>query len=148
MNKVNIKNELIHHQEIVVSDLQKMIAQLKNSADIDEETTVKDIDDLSRADADIEVKQNLELTCQQAINDLETAKNINTDSSDQIGLGAIVDTGNVLFFIAIPSTGFDADGKHFIGISTAAPIYLAMKGKKQGDTFSFGKTQYTIKNIY
>lgn len=148
MNKTDVRNELLNHQMMIVADLNKMVQQLRDSADIDEESTVKDIDDFARANEDNEKRQNLEMTLRQAENDLELLKNIEIGESDRVSLGAIVETENKLFYVSIPSTSFELDGKHFIGISTHAPIYLAMKDKKIGEQFQIGKYTYKIIAIY
>ncbi len=70
------------------------------------------------------------------------------EAQDAIGPGAVVLTNNKNFFISIAIEDFFVDGKDFVGLSPKAPIYVAMEGKKAGDSFSFRNMDYTVEDIF
>ena len=62
--------------------------------------------------------------------------------------GAVVMTNHLNFFISIPIDKIEIEGVSFVGISTKAPIYSEMQGKKKGDTFKFNNMEYSILELY
>ncbi|MFV8225895.1 transcription elongation factor [Christiangramia aquimixticola] len=68
--------------------------------------------------------------------------------TEAIDFGSIVETSENYYFIsaALGKVVLD-DGSSVYAISTDAPIYQDMKGKKAGDTFSFNDKEFKIKNV-
>jgi transcription elongation GreA/GreB family factor len=62
--------------------------------------------------------------------------------------GAVVITNVLDFYISVSSEKVKIGSNIIYGISTKAPIYKAMRGLQKGDTFSFNKKEYTIKDVY
>lgn len=62
--------------------------------------------------------------------------------------GAVVLTNLRHFFIAVSSEIITIDEQAFFGISTQAPLYHFMQGKKTGDQFEFNGTVYQILDVY
>lgn len=69
-------------------------------------------------------------------------------ASNKVEPGAVVMTKKLNFYISIPTDKIEIDGETFIGISTKAPIYTEMQNKKEGESFTFNETTYTISAIY
>jgi len=67
---------------------------------------------------------------------------------ERVKLGAVVVTDKQTFFVSVSIEQFDVDGVTYVGLSTSSPLYQAMKGKSEGETFSFKGTTYTIKEIF
>lgn len=65
--------------------------------------------------------------------------------SEAISFGSVVETQKNFYFIAAPigEIAMD-DGSTVYVISTDAPIYEKMEGKKEGDTFTFNDTEHKI----
>ncbi len=68
--------------------------------------------------------------------------------SEEAELGAVVVTDQRIFFICTSVDLVEVNGQSFFGISTRAPIYHMMKGKKQGDCFQFSGVRYLILDVY
>jgi predicted nuclease of restriction endonuclease-like RecB superfamily len=66
----------------------------------------------------------------------------------QVELGAVVVTDQRTFYISSSLETVEVEGVSFFGISTQAPIYAGMKGKRMGDTFSFAGVSYRILELY
>ncbi len=69
-------------------------------------------------------------------------------NSDQVEPGAVVVTDQRIFFVSTSVDLVEVNGNSLFGISTKAPIYAYMKGKKAGDFFEFGGVRYLILDIY
>jgi transcription elongation GreA/GreB family factor len=65
-----------------------------------------------------------------------------------IGSGSLVETEKNFFFITVALGKLDLDdNKNYYSISTDAPIYEHLKGRKAGDSFSFNNMSYKIVNV-
>lgn len=63
--------------------------------------------------------------------------------------GSLVETENNFFFITVALGKLNIDdNKNYYSISTDAPIYAYLKGKKAGDSFEFNNLTYKIVNVY
>jgi transcription elongation GreA/GreB family factor len=67
---------------------------------------------------------------------------------DEVRVGSVVITDKMNFFVAVSSEDIEAHGKPYFGISTKAPIFSAMAGKKTGDTFKMNEMSYQIKDVF
>lgn len=70
------------------------------------------------------------------------------DLHQSVSIGSIVKTDRRTFYVSVSIEEFHADGLELYGISSKAPIFEAMKGKKLGETFSFNGEQYRILELY
>jgi len=67
---------------------------------------------------------------------------------DEVRVGSVVMTVKMNFFVAVSSEDLNVGGTPYFGISTKAPIYAQMAGKKTGDTFKMNDTTYKIIETY
>lgn len=147
MNKQLVKENLLAIQSQVINDLKERIQVNHEMVDLDENNTI-DLDDFSHQDESANMRMLL-------TDQLERAKLIKSkiDSIDfgektQIEVGAVVKTNLFSFVISIPTLPFQVENKQYIGISTGAPIFSVMKGKKTGDTFNYANNQYKIEDVF
>ena len=153
MNKIDFKKTVLakakERQQEVINDFKSRIQEL-NSTDNAVEEDQLDHDQLS-----------LDATSDHLINGLADQLNFVVEEMNllnrmQIGdelhesaaIGSIVKTDKQVFFPSVSVERFDVNGQDVFGISAKAPIYLAMKGKKTGETFEYNKTVYTITEVY
>ena len=61
--------------------------------------------------------------------------------------GAIVRFGGHHFVIAVSTGKFLCDGSEVMGISTQAPIYAEIEGKRSGDSFTFNGRELVIEDV-
>ena len=65
--------------------------------------------------------------------------------SEKISFGSVVETSGNYYFVSVPIGEISMeDGSSVYAISTKAPIYQEMEGKKQGDTFKFNGDEVKI----
>jgi transcription elongation GreA/GreB family factor len=68
-------------------------------------------------------------------------------NANRIGLGSLVITDDVHFYIAISAGKVTLDNQSYLTVSAQAPIALSLLKLKKGDTFTFNKQQLTIREI-
>lgn len=68
-------------------------------------------------------------------------------NNTQIGLGSLVFTNSVHFYIAISAGKVEIGDQSFLTVSLQAPMALTLLKLKQGDTFMFNKQQLSIREI-
>lgn len=62
--------------------------------------------------------------------------------------GSVVVTNNSTFFISVSIEQFNVEGEPYVGLSVHSPLFIAMKGKPAGETFSYGGREYRIEDIF
>lgn len=69
--------------------------------------------------------------------------------TENIDFGSIVETSENYYFISAALGKIILDeGVSVYAISTDAPIYQVMKGKKEGDSFTFNEKEHKILNVH
>lgn len=69
--------------------------------------------------------------------------------TEQIDFGSVVETSENYYFISAALGKIVLDeGSSVYAISTDAPIYQEMKGKKAGESFSFNGKEHKILNVH
>jgi hypothetical protein len=71
----------------------------------------------------------------------------NAPHSDIVRNGSLVHTSNGLFYITISAGQIKIDDQLIFAISAVSPIGQLLIGKKAGDSFSFNKNEYTIREV-
>jgi hypothetical protein len=66
----------------------------------------------------------------------------------EVDAGAVVRSGDRHFVIAVSTRPFRCDGREFIGISTSAPIYAALRDVQEGESCAFQGMAVAIDEIY
>ncbi|HSP83312.1 MAG TPA: hypothetical protein VLN72_06240, partial [Gillisia sp.] len=69
--------------------------------------------------------------------------------SEEIKFGSLVETSKHFYFIAAPlgNVGMD-DGSTIFAISTEAPIFEKLQGKRKGDTFTLLEENIEILDVH
>lgn len=68
--------------------------------------------------------------------------------SPSIDFGSVVETDQNYYYVSVPLGAINMDdGSTVMAISTDAPIYEKLKGKKPGDTFTFNDQDYKIQDV-
>lgn len=84
----------------------------------------------------------------EAIGKLSILKRIVRNKvNDDISLGSVVRTDSQNYFISVSLGEIDIDGEKFFAISAASPVFQAMAGKVNGDTFTFRDKQIKIVDL-
>lgn len=147
--KSEILEAAIRQHETVIEDFREGIRQsLQNEGKINEEAYDPQTQAFN-AEASEEV-DHLSRQLEFANRELEELRRMRLESTrvhDTVQLGAVVKTDRETFFVSSSIERFYVNGTPYFGLSLHSPLYQAMKGKKAGDTFSYGKTTYTIMEV-
>jgi len=150
MSKKHIRKEVIAHlielksQEIKALEESHQI--FADGADLDEESSLE-LDDFAQQSQSTDSARSLQVRINQAKENLEAFKNVRPELVDEITEGNVVFTDQVNFVIGLAFKDFEWENKKFVGISTQAPIFEALVGKREGDKVEFNGIKYTIEEI-
>lgn len=146
ISKASILRACLIKQELTIDDFEKEAAQIKADITSRDETASQETKSSSernellvRMEREIVFLKN-ELMGLQAIDPTKTNKVVEP--------GAVVVTDQRIFFISTSIEQVEVNGQSVFGISLKAPIYGNMKGKKKGESFSFGGVNYKILDLY
>lgn len=153
MNKTTFKKEVLKKEKALIQDriddFEKQIARLENTK-VQTASEKVDLVYKSQNEANHEVSNKLAESLNTAVRNLTRLEliEISGDFAEQVEPEAVVVTNQGTFFVSVHTGGFEIDDKEVMGISTKAPIYLKMLGKKKGDSFSFRDIDYTIEEVF
>ncbi len=146
MTKAEVIDFAIQDQESIIGTQVETIENLKNDATREESATF-DPDDMSRQAQAKDLQMRMELQLLKAKKDLEVLKEFRNKEMTEVQPGAVAETSTYWIFVGISSQPIPFDGKMLICISTDAPIYKSMLGKKKGDSFTMGNKKQTLLNV-
>lgn len=150
MNKKHVRKEVIDHliqlKNEEINALQKSYEIYADGADLDEESSLK-MDDFAQQSQSTDSARNIQIRIDQAQQNLDDFKNVRPELVDEITAGNVVFTNKVNFVIGLAFKEFEWENQRFVGISTAAPIFEALVGKREGDEVEFNGTTYLIEEI-
>ncbi|GEM51713.1 hypothetical protein HX001_15460 [Empedobacter brevis] len=150
MNKKHIRKDVIQHliqlKQDEINALKESERIYTESADLDEESSLE-LDDFAQQSQSTDSARNLQIRINQATEDLNNFKVLRPELIDEITEGNVVLTDKVNFVIGLSFKDFEWENKKFVGISTQAPIFEALVGKRAGDKIEFNGIKYTIEEI-
>lgn len=69
--------------------------------------------------------------------------------SPSVDFGSLVETDKTYYYVSVPLGAIEMDdGSTVMAISTEAPIYNELRGKKEGDTFTYNDRHFKIVNVH
>lgn len=153
MNKLAFKKELLRNAEWRIEQKEADFAgeinrrQEGSEYQPEEQDTLvrKSLDDVSKDTiTSLDMERNFAHEQLLHLISLENKEKL----MDHVEPGAVVVTDSLTFFISAAVDEFELDGQKIHCISTDAPIYSEMAGKKKGDHFSFRDSKYVIQDMY
>jgi hypothetical protein len=96
-----------------------------------------DHDDVSHRVSNGELAEAFECPLHTHAEALEALQRMDFGPKVDVREGALVRFGGQWFVVAIPTYEFTCNSVRYIGISTRAPIFGVMQGKRAGDIFDF-----------
>lgn len=134
--KKSILEKAKEKQQDLIDDFRSRIRNvLKTESQISEEGM-----DLNRQALESINKQEINPLADQlnfAVEEMDLLNKIKIEEPlhDTVQFGSVVITDQNLFFVSVSLEEFLVDDRKVVGISTKAPIYEELKGKKAGNTF-------------
>ena len=146
IDKNALKKVMISNYEHIITELKEELATKKGSSDLDENDTL-DPEDYSTQTVSNVMVDLLQEQIAKTKKDLERIQQIDFSPKEEAMVGAIVTTDMFNFFLGVATVPFLYEHKQIVGVSVSAPIFVNIKGKKVGDTFTFSGHLYTIHSI-
>ena len=79
---------------------------------------------------------------------IDVLENLDFSVTDKVGPGAVVSFGTRHVVISVSTAEFDHEGVTYMGISPQSPIYNAMKGLEEGDSFTFHGKEVVLDEVF
>ncbi len=146
MDKLALKQTMMELTEDQMAQASGKYRDFLSSAKLNQEEAFL-IDDLSQAVTAADLADAFNDQVHEYEEKLETLKAIDFGPKTKVEPGAVVDLGERHLVIAVSTSEFGFEGVPYIGISTAAPIYKALNGRKSGDTCEFNGKKMKIGDI-
>ena len=146
IDKNALKKVMISNYEHIIAELKVELATKKGSSDLDENDTL-DPEDYSTQTVSNVMVDLLKEQVAKTKKDLERIQQIDFSLKEEATVGALVTTDMFNFFLGVATVPFLYEHKQIVGVSVSAPIFVNIKGKKVGDTFTFSGYLYTIHSI-
>ncbi len=149
MNALNVKQKVYEAVLRAQEEAAELARQAMTEADqaAQEEVNTMDIYESYRSQY-LQKSEMFARQFQKASEQLEIIRRIDPNRKcDVVEFGAAVITSKQKMFIAIGMGKIEIDGETWYVISPQVPIFAAMKGKREGDEFSFNNVKHKIIQI-
>ncbi len=151
MDKLAFKEKVLQaakeKQQEIIQDLEAAIDRRKKATEQDDQD-MRDYFESTREEI-LEYVDHLADQLNIARSEMDLLDKLRVEKEhDQVTVGSVVVTDMMTFFVAVGLEDFEAEGEKFFGISTRAPIYKAMVGKKKGDRFTLMDQEHEIQDLY
>jgi transcription elongation GreA/GreB family factor len=148
---MSIKKALFDNCELFVAQrlqtIKTTIADIQNSLLSETKSSAGDKHETGRAMLQLEREK-----AGQQLAEIQKVKQILAKidvekTTPKIGLGSVVYTSNVNYFIAVSAGALEVDGTVFYAISAATPIARLLLSQSEGATLTFGERSFKILKI-
>lgn len=149
--KTAMKNKVfeaaLKAQSSIVNDFQTRIDELK----LTDKQFADDQHDSGSLSMSAEVDEQISILTDQlqmVSDELDKLKRIDPEEAHEtVHLGSVVVTDKERFFVSVSIERFKVGDQGYFGISTKAPVYHAMEGKKAGDSFEVNGNRFEILEV-
>lgn len=146
MNKLQIQKDLVAHLRTgLLADETDAEAQ-RSDALVDEDDSTS-VDDISHEDQAGEIHGLIEQADEKQGLLADEAEKLDMSATETVRPGAVVEMDGEHYVVGIASSSFVSEGVEYAGLSTDAPIYSTLEGKRAGDTFTFADREHTIASV-
>lgn len=147
MDKKQLKKFLIENETHTIANTEERLLEFVKGTLLNRNDVI-DQDDQSHHRQEERLRNKLDEQVHDHHNHLEEIEALSFSPSDVVEPGAVIKVNESYMVIATADGNFKFDGKNFISISTKAPLYQCMMGKKKGDMCSFNNFNFKIEEIY
>ncbi|MEQ8715562.1 MAG: GreA/GreB family elongation factor [Cyclobacteriaceae bacterium] len=150
---MNLETKLLIHEQCLtilqtkIDELSQTIVDMSESMMAEAKSTMGDKYETSRAMIQSEIER-IGLQRSEAIRQLQNIQILDPNKSNSLASrGALVNTGQALYYLGAPIGKVDIDNKAVFVISPQSPIGQLILDKKKGDKIEFNGKTITIKEI-
>jgi len=146
MNKQMIKQTILSLEARDFESAREKYLEYVESARLDRSEPIED-DEQAQAELASDLSEAFDDTLHSHSEKIKKLATIDFGPKTKVEEGAVVKLCGRLFVIAVSTGKFVCDGKDLMGISTQAPIYAELAGKRAGDTASFNGRELVIEDV-
>ena len=152
IEKLNLKRSIKAHCIAVVqqriSTIQQAMRNAQDSANSEEKSSVGDKYEVGRAMGHMELEM-LSTQLDEAEHDMSIIHAVNADMlHDQVSSGAVVISGELVFFILLGLGAIMVNNRKVIVLSPVAPLSHVLMQKYAGNKFIFNKKNLVIEDVF
>ncbi len=141
--KLRVRDALIAHAESALAALTTQSTAERDAARADPHS-VPESGDASQSSEAGDLEGLFERSAAHARESLDAIRGLDFAPTDAVRPGAVVGFGGDRYVVGASSDGFDCDGVAYEGIGAGSPVYAAIAGKREGDTFTFRGQEHRI----
>lgn len=146
-DKKGLLENCLKMQQNIVENARKAMIDAQESANEEQggmEEKFESFREQMQQDRDMYARQ-----YEEAVNALNLLKRVDLGkASEEVAFGSVVATDANKYFIAISLGQIVHEGETVYAISPQTPVYLAMVGKKAGDSYQFRDRKVKILDVY
>lgn len=147
MDKIELKKFLLNNEFHTIENTEERLSAFVQGTLLNRDDVI-DQDDQSHHRQEERLRNKLHDSVHIHQHHLDEIEALSFAASDVVEPGAVIKVNDSYMVISTADGNFEFDGKDFISISTKAPLYQCMKGKKKGDMCSFNNHDFKIEEIY
>lgn len=147
MDKIKLKKCLIELEHQYLERADEFFEDFL-SEDAPDRTEAVDDEGQSHRSENSDLSNRLDDQLHEHEEHLALIEGLDFSPADSIRPGAVIKVNNRYMVVAVSKSKFSFDGQDFIGISTDAPIYQCIHGKKAGDECQFNNTKFKIQEVH
>ena len=146
MNKEIMKQTMLSLEARDLESAREKYLEYVGSARLDRSEPIED-DEQAQAELASDLSEAFDDTVHSHSDKIEKLSAMDFGPKSKVEEGAVVKLGGRFFVIAVSTGKFVCDGNEIMGISTQAPIYAELEGKRAGDAISFNGTELVIEEV-
>jgi hypothetical protein len=146
MDKERVKRTMLEleHQQFEAS--KDAYLDYVSSARLDRTEPIE-IDELAQAAFARDLSEAFDEPVHAHADKIAKLERIDFGPKSEVEEGAIVKVGGRHFVVAVATDRFKCDANELMGISTSAPFYAAIEGKRAGDACSFNGREIRVEAV-
>ncbi len=146
IDKEHLRATMMALAEADLAQAKRKYAQFLEAARLDRTEPIE-ADEQAQAETAADLAEAFDDNTHDNEAKLRALRQIDFGPKSEVEEGAAVDLGDRYLVVAVSTGAFECAGRNFIGISTAAPIYAALEGKKAGDTCEFNGRKLLVRDV-
>ncbi|HVU31616.1 MAG TPA: hypothetical protein VHE36_14560 [Sphingomicrobium sp.] len=146
MDKERVKQVMLELERQQFEASREAYLDYVTSARVDRTEPIED-DELAQAAFARDLSEAFDAPVHAHADKIARLERIDFGPRSDVGEGAIVKVLGRQFVVAVATDRFSCNGNELMGISTAAPLYAAIEGKRAGDTCEFNGRRIEIEAV-
>jgi hypothetical protein len=146
MNKKIVKQTMLSLEERDLESAKHKYLDYVASARLDRSEPIED-DEQAQAELASDLSEAFDDTMHSHSEKIWKLAATDFGPKSKVEEGAVVKLGGRYFVISVSTGKFLCDGNELMGISTEAPIYAELEGRRAGDAISFNGRELVIEEV-